>query len=294
MNKKIIATAMSVFMIFGIAGCSADKDTAKDDNKVKITVSINPVREFAQAVGGDKVDISMLVPEGTEPHDFEPKAKGLDELTKSDIFVYTGAGMEGWIDKVLEVAESNDKLTVVDTSKNVNLIKENGKTDPHTWLSLKEAKNQSKAILDALVKVDEKNKSYYEANYDKFSKELDTLYNDNEERFKNLKNKNFVTGHEAFGYLCRDFSLQQKSVEDMFGEGEATPKTLESLASYCKGNNIKTIFSESLASPKTSETLANEAGAKVQKIYTLESKEDNLDYLQAMKKNLDEIYESLK
>ena len=294
MNKKIIATAMSVFMIFGIAGCSADKDTAKDDNKVKITVSINPVREFAQAVGGDKVDISMLVPEGTEPHDFEPKAKGLDELTKSDIFVYTGAGMEDWIDKVLEVAESNDKLTVVDTSKNVNLIKENGKTDPHTWLSLKEAKNQSKAILDALVKVDEKNKSYYEANYDKFSKELDTLYNDNEERFKNLKNKNFVTGHEAFGYLCRDFSLQQKSVEDMFGEGEATPKTLESLASYCKGNNIKTIFSESLASPKTSETLANEAGAKVQKIYTLESKEDNLEYLQAMKKNLDEIYESLK
>ena len=294
MNKKIIATAMSVFMIFGIAGCSADKDTAKDDNKVKITVSINPVREFAQAVGGDKVDISMLVPEGTEPHDFEPKAKGLDELTKSVIFVYTGAGMEDWIDKVLEVAESNDKLTVVDTSKNVNLIKENGKTDPHTWLSLKEAKNQSKAILDALVKVDEKNKSYYEANYDKFSKELDTLYNDNEERFKNLKNKNFVTGHEAFGYLCRDFSLQQKSVEDMFGEGEATPKTLESLASYCKGNNIKTIFSESLASPKTSETLANEAGAKVQKIYTLESKEDNLDYLQAMKKNLDEIYESLK
>lgn len=294
MKKKIIAAALSALMMVGIAGCSKNDNTAKEDNKVKITVSINPVREFAQAIGGDKVDISMLVPEGTEPHDFEPKAKGLEELTKSDIFAYNGAGMEDWIDKVLEVAESSEKVTVVDTSKNVNLIKENGKTDPHTWLSLKEAKNQSKAILDALVKVDAKNKSYYEANYDKFSKELDTLYNDNEERFKNLKNKNFVTGHEAFGYLCRDFSLKQKSVEDMFGEGEATPKALEALTAYCKENNIKTIFSESLASPKTSETLANEAGAKVQKIYTIESKEDNLSYLQAMKKNLDEIYESLK
>lgn len=294
MKKKIIAAALSALMMVGIAGCSKNDNTAKEDNKVKITVSINPVREFAQAIGGDKVDISMLVPEGTEPHDFEPKAKGLEELTKSDIFAYNGAGMEDWIDKVLEVAESSEKVTVVDTSKNVNLIKENGKTDPHTWLSLKEAKNQSKAILDALVKVDAKNKSYYEGNYDKFSKELDTLYNDNEERFKNLKNKNFVTGHEAFGYLCRDFSLKQKSVEDMFGEGEATPKALEALTAYCKENNIKTIFSESLASPKTSETLANEAGAKVQKIYTIESKEDNLSYLQAMKKNLDEIYESLK
>ena len=94
--------------------------------------------------------------------------------------------------------------------------------------------------------------------------------------------------------MCRDFGLEQRSVENLFAEGEPTPKQLEDLVSYCKENNIKTVFSESLASPKVSETLANEVGAEVVPIMTLESKEDDKNYIEAMRYNLDVINKCLE
>ena len=123
--------------------------------------------------------------------------------------------------------------------------------------------------------------------------ELESLYNEYKEKFDNLSTKDFVTGHAAFGYLCRDFRLQQKSVENLFAEGEPTPKQLEQLVTFCKENNIKTVFSESLASPKVSETLAKEVGAEVVPILTLESNEDDKSYVEAMRYNLEEIYKCL-
>lgn len=294
MFKKIITIIMSLVLVFTLVGCTGDSNTQKNNGKINVIASINPIREFVQKVGGDKVNVTMLVPEGTEPHDYEPKAKDLASLTRADLFVYNGAGLEDWLDAVTSAIGDSNKVTMLDSSKNAQLRNLDGKKDPHLWLSLKEAKNQSKNILDELVKLDGKNKSYYEANYNSFAKELDELYNANKSRFDNLKQKDFITGHEAFGYLCRDFGLTQKSVEDMFGEGEITPQKLKDLITFCKENKIKTIFMETLASPKVSETLAKEVQAKVEKIYTLESKEDGLDYLQAMKKNLDKIYEVLK
>lgn len=294
MLKKIFISIMSVGIVLTAAGCTAAKDTKSNAGKINVVASINSVRDFAQKVGGDKVNVTLLVPEGTEPHDFDPKPKDLEKLANADLFVYSGAGMEDWIDSVKSAVGSSEKLTILDASKNVDLIKSDGKTDPHIWLSLKEAKNQSKSILDELIKLDSKDKDYFEQNYNNFAKDLDDLYNSNKSRFASLANKDFVTGHEAFGYLCRDFGLTQKSVEDMFAEGEPTPKKLANLVTFCKENKIKVIFMETLASPKVSETLANSVNAKVEKIYTLESKEDGLDYVQAMKKNLDNIYDSLK
>ncbi|QAA31476.1 metal ABC transporter solute-binding protein, Zn/Mn family [Clostridium manihotivorum] len=298
MNKrralsKVIFGVIVVSLSVALIGCTK-KTEQKNDEKLKVTVSINPLKEFAQAIGGDKIDINMMVPEGMEPHDFEPKSKDLIELNKSQIFIYNGLGMEEWLDKVTDTIEDKDKIQLIDSSKGIEAIKTAGKIDPHIWLSLKNAKIQSNNIKEALIKADAKNKDYYEKNYKDFSEKLDKLYSDNVSRFKELSNKDFVTGHEAFGYLCRDFGLTQKSVEDVFGEGEITPQKLKELVEFCKTNKVKTIFAEQLASPKVSETLANEVGANVQSIYTIESKEDNKDYYESMKDNLDKIYNSLK
>ena len=181
----------------------------------------------------------------------------------------------------------------MDSSEGVEVRKEGEVIDPHSWLSLKEAEKQAENIKDTLVEIDEDNKAYYEENYDAFVGELESLYNEYKEKFDNLSTKDFVTGHAAFGYLCRDFGLQQKSIENLFAEGEPTPKQLEQLVTFCKENNIKTVFSESLASPKVSETLAKEVGAEVVPILTLESNEDDKSYVEAMRYNLEEIYKCL-
>ena len=316
MKKKIFLGVLLGLIGSMIIGCgqSNDKNAVKnEETKPSITVSIFPLKEFAEEIAGDKVYINCLVPNNMEPHDYEPKTKDFEKLINSDAFIYNGLGLEEWVEKVNEVIKNEDVL-IVDSSKNVDSITiedenheeehnhdneeehdhEHGAIDPHSWLSLKEAQVQSEAIKDTLIEIDPENKAYYEQNYNEFKQKLDDLYNKYNEKFQTLQNKNFITGHAAFGYLCRDFGLEQKSVENVFGEGEPTPKQLENLVNFCKENNITTIFSESLASPKVSETLAAEVGAKVIPIYTLESQEDNKSYLEAMEYNLNQIYNCLE
>ena len=295
MKKKIISGILVVLIGVMLIGCNAKTETKTQDtnnDKLNIVVSIYPLKEFTEKIAGDKAEVTCLVPDNMDPHDYEPKTRDFQTLTKSKVFIYNGLGMETWIDQVNETIKDKG-VTIVDSSNGVEVRKEENAIDPHIWLSLKNAEIQSENIKNTLVKLDEKNKDYYEENYKKFKEELESVYNEYKPKFDTLNKKNFITGHAAFGYLCRDFGLTQKSVENLFAEGEPTPKQLEELVNFCKENNIKTVFSESLASPKVSETLAKEVKAEVVPILTLESKEDNKDYIEAMRYNLDQIYSCL-
>lgn len=295
MKKKIIASCLAMLMGVMLIGCGSNSKSESKNNtedKLNIMVSIYPLKEFTEKIAGDKAEVKCLVPDNMEPHDYEPKTKDFGDLAKSDAFIYNGLGMETWVDQVNEIIKDKN-VVILDSSENVDVRKEGEAVDPHTWLSLKNAEVQSENIKNTLIKLDEKNKEYYEDNYEKFKEELENLYNEYKPKFDSLAKKDFITGHAAFGYLCRDYGLTQKSVENLFGEGEPTPKQLEDLVNFCKENNIKTVFSESLASPKVSETLAKEVGANVVPIMTLESKEDDKGYIEAMKYNLDEIYKCL-
>nr|WP_246578244.1 metal ABC transporter substrate-binding protein [Clostridium frigoris] len=296
-------------IIFTLVGCSkstlnmneeATSNVKNDKSKLQVVVSFNPLKEFAEAVGKDKIQVTTVIPEGVEPHDFEPKIKDMKSISDADLFVYSGFGMETWVDKTLTSID-NKNLVVVNSSlgispikSGVDEVKEHGQFDPHIWLSLKDAKIQTKNIKNAMVKADKKNEVYYEKNYEEFSKKLDKLYSEYNTKFAGVKNKNFVTGHAAFGYLCRDFGLIQNSVEDVFAGGEPTPQKLKKIVELSKKYEVKVIFMEELASPRVSETLAKEVGAKVQKIYTIESNEDNKGYIESMEDNLSKIYDSLK
>lgn len=296
MKKKIISGILAIatsIMLIGCGGNQNSQTTNEDDSKnIKIMVSVYPLKEFADKIAGDKAEITTMVPDNMEPHDYEPKTRDFQSLMKSDAFIYNGLGLESWVDEVNNVIENKDVL-IVDSSDGIDVRKEGDIIDPHCWLSLKEAQKQAENIKNTLVELDNDNKDYYEQNYELFANELEDLYNEYKEKFDSIENKNFVTGHAAFGYLCRDFGLQQKSVENLLSEGEPTPKQLEELVTFCKENNIKTIFSESLASPKVSETLAKEVGAEVVPILSLESNEDGKSYIEAMRYNLEEIYKCL-
>lgn len=325
MLKKgsILLTLALVISLF--SGCGQEADTATD-NHLQVTVSYNAMAEFAKAVGGDLVTINTIVPSGSEPHDFEPKAQDLAGMNKADIFIYNGLGMESWAEDAIDAAQ-NDALIVVEAADAANLIKnpnydgdehhdededehhddaedehhdedehhhDHGEYDPHVWLSLKNAQLEAEAIKNAFVSADPENTDAYEANFTRFYDELDRLYNEYNEKFATISQTTFVTGHAAFGYLCNEFGLKQNSVEDMFAEGEPSAQQLGELVDFCKEHNIGTIFAEELASPAVSQTLADEVGAEVKTIYTIESDEDGKTYLERMQDNLATIYDSLQ
>ena len=161
------------------------------------------------------------------------------------MFVYNGLGMEEWIDSVLNTVEGKD-IKIVEASNGIKPISiseedheheegdedhghEHGGNDPHMWLSLSDATKQAENIKNSLVEMDPENKDYYESNYEKLKQDFANLQNEYKSNFQEITNKDFVTGHAAFAYLCRDFGLTQKSIADVFGEGELTPKNLETL-----------------------------------------------------------------
>jgi len=298
--KKAVIITLILSVILSLAGCGSGTAIKTGNNKIKLSVSFDALKEFASAIGGDKVEISTIIPDGTEPHDFEPKAQDLVGLSEAQVFIYSGLGMESWAEDAVSAVNNNDLVVVVAsqgitpiTNTDEEEINEHGQYDPHIWLSLKNAETEATNIKNALVKTDSENKDYYENNCSSFISQLESLYNEYSKKFASVEKKSFVTGHAAFAYLCRDFGLSQNSVEDVFAEGEPTAKQLSELVDYCKSNNVTTVFAEEMASPEVSEALAKEVGAKVETIYTIESAEDGKTYLERMQDNLSEIYNSL-
>ena len=165
--------------------------------------------------------------------------------------------------------------------------------DPHVWLSLESAKIMVKNIAAGLSEVDPANAAFYQANAAAFTADADKILVSYKENFAKLSHRRFVTGHAAFGYLCRDFNIEQNSVEDVFSEGEPSAKQLAKLIDYCNQYGIKTVFTETAASPQVSQTLAKEVGASVETIYTIESAEDGMSYMERMRSNIEKIYKSL-
>lgn len=301
MLKRFAVIAFVLVLVQGLAACGGAPTGHSTGNteKLQVVVSFDAMGEFVKAVGGDKVMVTVMVPAGTEPHEFEPKAKDLAVLGSAKLFVYNGLGMESWAEKAV-AAVSNKALVTVDAAAGSDALSagESGETagqaDPHLWLSLKGAEHEAATIKNGLVKADPADQAYFEENYKTFLDALERLYNDYAEKFKQTPTKDFVTGHAAFAYLCRDFGLTQRSVEDVFASGEPTAQKLTELIDFCKTNKVKTIFTESTVSPAVAKTLAGEAGAQVKILYTLENAEDGLDYLSRMKDNLQEIYENLR
>lgn len=294
--KKLLKGVMISLLSLMLFGCQSAPVENKGNKQV--VVSFEAIRLVTEELGGEYIDVTTLVPQGQEPHDYQPTVKDMEQLENCDLFIVNGFGMESWMDSVMDSTSVTKMIQLSDGIEPIELteeeeIEEHGQYDPHIWLSLTNVEKEAELIKDTLIEIDPKHESEFEANYKRFVDNLKGLYDEYAAKFAELENKKYVTGHAAFGYLCRDFGLEQNSVEDVYGAGEPTAKQLSELVEYCRANNIKTIFSESAASPKVSETLAAEVEAEVVEIDTLEEYSEK-GYLERMQDNLEKIYTSLK
>ena len=305
--KKLLLLILSVIMLLNL-GCTSNMQKNSDDKgKFKIYTSIYPLYDFATKVGGDRVSVTNLVPAGTEPHDYELSTTDMINLEKADMLIYNGAGIENWSDKVISSIE-NKNIVYVKTSQGLDLYTQDnnsddghnhGHIDPHTWLSIKNAKKEMENIKDALVKMDPENSDYYEANYKTYAKKFNELENKYKETLDPILNKSIIVAHEAFGYLCRDYDIDQVGIEGLTPDSEPSPARMKKIIKFAKDNNIKTIFFEELVSPKVANTIAKEVGADTAVLNPLEGlSEDEIkngeDYFSVMEENLNAIYNSFK
>ena len=138
MIKKLILLVVGIMMAALFAGCGNDTPNAQKEQagkKIQVVTSFNAMAEFTKAIGGDKVDVSTIIPDGVEPHDFELKPENMKQLATAQVFVYNGFGMEPWAKQAIEAAK-NDKLVSVVATEGVEAIKNTDKSDVDCLLSM--------------------------------------------------------------------------------------------------------------------------------------------------------------
>lgn len=279
----------------------------------KVFTSFYVMEDFAKKIGGERVEVTNMIPAGTEPHDWEPTAMGIVQLETADLFVYNGAGFEPWLDKITSVLE-NDSIVFVETAKEVTLIKGHAHShghddedkhddddevmDAHVWLNPLNAKLQLLAIRDALVALDPEHADYYQSNFDAAATEIDAIDLAYKEAVEAFTTKEIIVAHEAYGYLCEAYGLTQLGIEGLNSESEPTPARMAELTDYAKKKNISVIFFENLASPKVADALAREIGARTMVLSPIEglTKEEiaaGKDYFSVMRDNLEALKEAL-
>lgn len=285
----------------------ADNKTAVEDNKntkddkLVVYATVYPLYDFAKEIGKDKLDVHLMIPNGQEPHDWEPGSDDIKNLDTADMFIYNGANLESWADKVIESLD-NRQLVTVKATEGVKLedITEDGKkmVDPHTWLDPKNAIIEAKNITDALVTRDPQNAEFYSTNFEELSKKLKQLDYDYSTQLGNVKNHVIVVSHEAYGYLCKDYGLTQIGIEGVNAETEPDAKTMAQIVDLVRKDHIKVIFTEDIVDPKVASTIANEAGVKTEFLNPLESLtdqeiKDHDNYVTIMQQNLKKLVEAL-
>lgn len=304
----------NLFVIFLLAlitmtACGKDEESIKDrpvaeektEDKKTIYASFYPVAEFVKMIAGDKFDVKTIIDSSDEPHSFELTSQAMKELGSADLIAFNGASMESFINDLKDNIKDDDKF--LDLSAGLTLLDSSGEgsdmtsVNPHTWLSIKNAKLMVDNIYRKLSAMDPDNQNYYKENLDSTLSKFDELDNKFTEELSKVKDKEkyFVVSHAAFNYLADDYGLKQVAVTGISPEEEPSAKDLKTIADFVKDKNIKTIFFEGKATPKVAETLAKNTGTKTSTLYTMENLDDFMiekGYIGLMEENLKALIES--
>jgi zinc transport system substrate-binding protein len=282
-----------------------------DNSKLQVVTSATFLYEFTQNIGKEMVDVTLLVPMGADPHDWEPTIRDTERLQRSDVIIVNGIGYEHWIGS-LELTGIAGIL--VDTSNGISTLdsakhdeekhdeekhdeekhdeEKHGALDPHIWLNPVYAQLQVKNIANALSNSDPMNKNHYQSNAEIYNQELNLLDAKIRTELSGCKT-DFITFHDAFSYFSEEYDLTQHTIiSSTDSHGEVTLQTLENIISLARELNIKIIFAEESASTKTSQVIADEIGGKVLVLSPLEIVSDET-YVEKMTQNLESLKEAL-
>jgi len=307
----LIAGLLLAFSIM-LAGCTESAPQG-GHGKVKVVASFYPLYDFAKNVGGNRVEVNVLIPMGTEPHEFEPTASDIRKLSEADVFLYNGAGMEPWADNIVQGVNRKD-LIVADTSAGIPLLKSDGHEehesdkaehantggfDPHFWLDPVLAKVQVNNIRDALIQADPEGRAYYENNAAAYNAKLDSLDSKIKTAMSNCSKHDILVTHATLGYFCKRYGCEQIAINGVDPEAEPSPADLATIIDQAKEKNVSVVFFESMIDPRSAQTISREINGSVLAFnsvhgLTPEEAASGEDYISLMEGNLANIKNGLE
>ncbi|MDQ6468333.1 zinc ABC transporter substrate-binding protein [Exiguobacterium acetylicum] len=334
--KKIIPALTVAFASASIlAACGSNTDSStSDDKKMEIYTSTFATAAIAREIGGNQVNVKMIVPPGADPHSYEPTSKQLTEIAKGDLFLLTGTTLEPYSKKIQESLKGTD-VRFVETSKDVTLLEsdatlhaheeeghtehaheeaghddhatdehaheeeehDHGKYDPHVWLDPVNAKAMARSITVALSKEVPKDKATFEKNLKAFDQQADALDKEFKQAVADGSKKELLVTHAAYGYLAERYGFTQLPIAGISPSDEPSQKQLAALVKEARMHDLKYVAFEETVSPKVARVIQKEIGAKSVTIHNLESvtkSQQNSSYFKLMEENVQTLEQALQ
>jgi zinc transport system substrate-binding protein len=271
------------------------------EQQLKVLVTFYPLYEFTKEVGRERIEPSIIIPSGIEPHDWEPTIQDIQKMQQADMIVINGAGFETWLDDFIA---NNPNAVIVDTSNGIDLMEtyviyENEERhdefskDPHIWLDPVLAKRQVENIAYALAKIDPENTQYYNQNANAYNTKLAALDNKIRTELSSCTKKDFIAFHDAFGYFAKEYGLNQHTIVGADPNAEPTAVVLQQIIENTQTLDLDIIFTEENVNPRISEVVADEIGGKTLVLSPIEVIGYNENYFTKMEKNLSNLMEEL-
>lgn len=314
MKNKIIIGAFAILSFFLVA-CTPSK-VVQQEEKIQAVATFYPMYEFTKAVIGDEGEVSLLIPAGTEAHDYEPSAKSLAQMSDADVIIYNSHAFETWIENI-QTNLDPDKTMVIEASRNISLLSladdhededhededhehsHQHDEDPHVWLNPVLAMEQVGQIRDDLSQKYPEKKARFAQNAKAYLAKLTQLDQEYQNAFKDATQKTFITQHLAFSYLAKQYELTQESMAGLSSEEEPSAKRLAELKTFILEHQIEYLYFEDNTAGKMATTLANETGIELAVLSTIESittqqQAAGETYLTLMEKNLKALQLSVR
>jgi zinc transport system substrate-binding protein len=319
---KIKSLLIAVLSLSVLAGCQPSKEA-------DIVTTLFPQYDFAKQIVGDKMSVSLLVPPGSEAHDYEPTSRDFDAIRNSQLFIFSAYDWDSWLgDNVNNFLASGTALNIFENidieqyesdhdDDHDNHDEDHEEHDDHDnhddhdhsmhyWTNPKIAIQMIEAILKEVVKIDPTNAAFYTQNANDYIARIDELDHEMHEYFESVSsNLIYFAGHNAMDFFSERYHIEIKALTDGFQpDADVTSAQLEQMLNGIKDNQIKFLFVEELKEPKVANTIKNELAKENYEITILElhgyhnvtrtQLNDDLTYFDLMKQNFDNLKMAVK
>lgn len=281
MHRKALIIIMAVIMTVVAAGCSqtAEHTGSQIDpsEPVKVLVSILPQADFVKSIGGEQVEVNVLIPPGANPENYEMSPRQIQEVSQADVYFTIGSIPFEQI-SLERIRSANPDMPVIDTAEDREYAEgeEAHHHDPHVWLSPVLVKEQARIICTGLSEIDPAHKEMYDKNLNTYIAELEKLDKDIKLLLADRKRDAFLVYHPAWGYFAEDYGLHEMAVEK---EGkEPTAKEMAQIIAEAKQEGVTAVIASPQHSTRSAETIAKQLQGEVKMIDPLPE-----DYIAGMR-----------
>jgi len=277
-NQKIVIISVVVVILIGVILFSSIETESTD--KIGVLVTIVPQAEMVEFIGGEYIDITIMVPPGQSPHSFEPTTQQMKKVAEATAYFKVGSGVEFELVYMDTILEQNSDLQVFDCSEEISVISfdehygeedhhgdgdghghDHEGTDPHIWTSPENFKKMAQVVYNGLVEIDPKHQKEYYSNYQEYLSKIDELHTNVSNLLQPYENKSFMVYHPAWGYFGDSYNLKMIAIED---EGKQPgPAGVAAMINQAKEENITVIFVAPQFDTSSADEIADEIGGNI-------------------------------